>query len=64
MGNIGEIMRTVRKTNGLTQKELAKVMTVQQPYISLVECGHERPTPMFVKLFCLLYSVNESSIEI
>ena len=58
---IGEAMRIVREECGLSQKKFGKTLSVSQSYISQVERGHETPTPMFIKLFCLLYAVDEDS---
>ena len=38
-------------------------MTVEQSYISQVENGKTVPTPMFIKLFCLTFSVNEEQLH-
>ena len=38
-------------------------MTVEQSYISQVENGKTVPTPMFIKLFCLTFSVNEEQFH-
>lgn len=60
---IGEAMKSVRKQCGLSQKELGETLAVSQSYISQVERGYEVPTPMFIKLFCLLYSIDESNFN-
>jgi len=59
VNKIGEIIKSTRKQKELKQSELGRSLTVSQSYISRVECGDEMPTPMFIKLFCLLYSVEE-----
>lgn len=59
MENVGNIIKSIRKASGLTQRELASTMAVTQPYISLIERGIQTPTPMFIKLFRLLYYVDE-----
>lgn len=61
MTSISEAVKSARKQCGLSQKEFGETLAVSQSYISLVERGHEIPTSMFVKLFCLLYSVDEES---
>lgn len=63
MNTFGTTVKTIRKRNGLTQRELGEVMTVSNGYISRVEHGKEKPTPMFIKLFCLLYSVDTKSFS-
>lgn len=60
---IGEAMKSVRKQCGLSQKELGETLAVSQSYISQVERGYEVPTPMFIKLSCLLYSIDESNFN-
>ena len=44
-------------------KDIAHAMTVEQSYISQVENGKTVPTPMFIKLFCLTFSVNEEQFH-
>ena len=63
MGGIGETLRVVRKQRGLTQKDLAQTMAVSQSYICQVETGHTTPSPMFIKLFCLQYSIDERPLS-
>lgn len=63
MNKINTIIKQKRKELNITQKELAKQMTVSQSYISAVENEIETPSQMFIKLFCLLYSVDEGSIS-
>ena len=60
---IGEAMKSVRKQCRLSQKELGETLAVSQSYISQVERGYEVPTPMFIKLFCLLHSIDESNFN-
>lgn len=60
---ISKLIKITRKANGITQKELAKAMTVTQSYISEVENGNTTPTPMFIKLFCLMYSIDEKTVK-
>lgn len=62
MAKIGEKVRDVRLKSGLNQREFGKMLTVSQSYISCIENSKEIPTPMFLKLFCLLYSVDETSL--
>ena len=59
----GKIIKNIRKEKGLRQKDIAHAMTVGQSYISQVENGKTVPTPMFIKLFCLTFSVNEEQFH-
>lgn len=63
MNNLGANIKFVRKKNLLTQRDLGEMMTVTAGYISKVETGKEIPTPMFIKLFCLLFSINEEQLK-
>ena len=56
----GDIIKNVRREKGIRQEDVAKAMAVGQPYISMVENNRIIPTPMFIKLFCLTFSVDES----
>ena len=62
--SVGSAIKAVRLQRGLTQKELGKSLTVTASYVSRVENGKENPTPMFIRLFCLLYSVDENTLSI
>ncbi len=53
--DIGKQIKKTRKRYGLTQNELAREMGVGQPYISGIEAGKESPSPMFLRLFQILY---------
>lgn len=41
---IGERIRNYRKRKGWPQEELADQADVSAPYLSRVECGHQRPS--------------------
>lgn len=57
--DIGTQIKETRKKYGLSQKELARKMGVGQSYISGVEAGKESPSPMFLRLFQMLYGSSE-----
>lgn len=61
---MGEIIRRVRKEHCLSQKALGDFMTVSQSYICKLEAGQEQPSEMFIRLFCLLFSVNEKELSL
>lgn len=63
MVNIGEVVKSARIQQGLSQKEFGKTLTVSQPYISAIENGKEIPTPMFLKLFSIIYSVDKNILN-
>jgi transcriptional regulator with XRE-family HTH domain len=51
---ITDEIKKVREESGLTQKEVAESMGVQQSYISQVESGERNPTLEFLTSFCKL----------
>ena len=55
----GEIIRTLREKNKLTQVQLAEKVGVSQQYISAIECGNLNPTIKNLKkvLAVLNYSI-------
>ena len=46
---IGQMIKRLRETKGLTQAELAKKAKVTRPYITMLESG-VRKTPMLQRL--------------
>ena len=63
MKDLGATIREIRTKNKLSQKQFVETLTVSQSYICRVENGKEVPTDMFIKLFCLLYSVDEKELQ-
>ena len=53
----------LRKKLGMSAVELAAAIDVTPGFISQVENGKTVPTPMFIKLFCLTFSVNEEQFH-
>lgn len=54
--DFGECLKAMRKERGLTPKDVADEMLVQQSYISSIEAGKTIPTERFQKLFFLTYA--------
>ena len=61
---MGEMIRKVRKEHHLSQKALGALMTVSQSYICKLEAGQEQHSEMFIRLFCLLFTVNEKDLSL
>lgn len=59
---LGEKMRAIRKEANLTQKEVAEKMTVTAGYISRVENGFEKPSEMYIALFCLTFGIEKEKL--
>ncbi len=59
---IADVIKDTRKKKGLNQRDFGSTLTVSQSYISRIEKGKEEPSKMFLKLFCLVYSVNEGTL--
>ena len=45
-GRLGPAIRRLRKTQGLTQIQLATKAKVSQPYLSMVEAGRRKDPPV------------------
>lgn len=59
METISNRIKSLRKSEGLTQKEFAKRLLISQSYLSGLENNNEFPTDKLVKLICLEFGVNE-----
>jgi transcriptional regulator with XRE-family HTH domain len=42
--NIGQAIRTIRKTKLMNQEEFAESVGITQSYLSLIERGHKKPS--------------------
>ena len=54
---LGEALRTLRKTAGLTLADLTREAGISGPYLSNVENGRLSPSPEWIK--ALLISIGE-----
>lgn len=57
---ISDRIKSLRKSEQLTQKEFAKRILISQSYLSGLENGNEVPTNKLIKLICLEFGVNEN----
>jgi transcriptional regulator with XRE-family HTH domain len=44
LGNFGRKMQKVRQSKGITQEELASMLSMHRTYIGLIERGERNPT--------------------
>ena len=58
MNNIGDRIKQIRTSEGLTQKDFAKRILVSPSYISGVEHGNEVPNEKFMKLVSLEFGIS------
>ena len=49
MGHAGAAIKAMRKAQGLTLRELARLAEVEPGYLSMVERGIREPTPRWLK---------------
>jgi transcriptional regulator with XRE-family HTH domain len=56
---IGENIRKFREEAGYTQKQLAEIIQVKEPYISALERGQRRPGKKILPLLCDALGVDE-----
>lgn len=61
-GNIGEIIRHLRKNSTLTQAELAKMISYSREQIAKIESGHSEPSVHILLELSKIFSFNLLSI--
>jgi len=60
--SVGENIRKFREDAGYTQKQLAEIIQVKEPYISAMERGQRRPGKKILPLLCDALGVDEKMI--
>jgi len=58
----GEVIRTLRKVNKISQEKLAEVSKLDRSFISLLECGRKQPS--LITIFQLAKALNVSASKI
>ncbi len=58
MKTFGEILKELRIEKGLTQKELAKKLSVTVPTLSHWECGYQEPSFKDLISLCKFFEVS------
>lgn len=58
--NIGHSIKTLRLTKGISQQELAELITISQTSLSQIESGIKRPSPKTLKKISEKLSVPEA----
>lgn len=62
--NEGNAFRLIRKRMGLSQSELAAMISISQTSVSLIEKGIKRPSVRTIVKFCKAMDVPESIVYI
>ncbi|KAA0894278.1 XRE family transcriptional regulator [Oryzomonas rubra] len=60
--SVGENIKRFREDAGYTQKQLAEIIQVKEPYISALERGQRRPGKKILPLLCDALGVDEKTI--
>ncbi|GFE62869.1 helix-turn-helix domain-containing protein [Geobacter sp. AOG2] len=60
--SVGENIRRLREEAGYTQKQLAEIIQVKEPYISAMERGQRRPGKKILPRLCDALAVDEKTI--
>ena len=60
--SVGETIRKLREEAGYTQKQLAEIIQVKEPYISAMERGQRRPGKKILPLLCDALGVDEKTM--
>ena len=58
--NIGEQLKKVRETHGLSQTEFAQIMHITPGSVSRYESGIRKPGPRLVKDICQRFGINQT----
>ena len=59
---IGTRLMNLRKTRGLTQKDLAEMFGLSRPLISMYESGVRLPSPHIMKKYSTLFNATVDDI--
>lgn len=54
-----DVIRAVRKENGLSQREMARALSVSAGYVGQWELGLSKPSADVVRRICKTFSLNE-----
>lgn len=57
--HISDRFKRVREDKNLSQEEMAHSLGIKQGSISKIENGTNKPSTTLIKLFCLIYNINE-----
>src|SRR5580692_10785379 len=60
--NIGEAIKTLRKTNAVKQKDLAAAVAVSATHLSLVESGEQKPSVDLIDRIANHFGIPVSAI--
>ena len=55
---IGQYLKELRETKGLSTREVYNLVDVSNSYLSLVENGHRRPSAIVLKKLASVYNVD------
>ncbi len=58
--NFSEKLKLIRKTNNITQAQLAKTIGISRSNLANIEIGNVAPTPLFVNCISLMYNIDKS----
>lgn len=59
MSQVGNRIRTVRNTQGLTQAQFSRSLRISQSHLSGIEKGHYQPSGPVLLLISILFGVKE-----
>lgn len=59
MNQIGNRIKDVRHTQGLTQAQFSRSLRISQSHLSGIEKGHYQPSGPVLLLISILFGVNE-----
>ena len=58
----GEVIRELRKGQGISQEKLAEVSRLDRSFISLLECGHKQPSLITIFQIAKAFNLSASNL--
>lgn len=63
MNTIGERIKSVRKSNALTQSDFSNQLRISRPYVSCIENGKDTPSSSLILLISIIFNISEEWIR-
>lgn len=59
---LGEKIKSLRKSKGISQEELAAMLKINRNYLSRVETGKSEPTAGILKQIAIIFNIDLNSL--
>jgi len=58
----GEVIKSLRKSNNISQEKLAELSNLDRSFISLLECGHKQPSLITIFQLAKAFKISASKM--